>query len=163
METIHHAHLHKYNAAVAAGTATTYNATMPWDAVWSEATTDTEWWKAEFEMPAMRIKFERSSPARVLNDTARENPVRPQKPGTPKPKAQPKKGEICRDFNNGKCAHSTDGMCPRHAGAIHKCSQCGSPAHGAKDCGAGKGKRAAPAVQDWTGKHWKDAKRKKGR
>ena len=155
METLHHTHLHNHNNAVTAGTATTYNSLMPWDAVWDEATKDTEWWKAEFDMPAMKIKFERLPPARVLSDSFTEAPHRPQKPGKPKPKAQPK-NQVCRDFNNGKCSPSADGTCPRHPGAIHKCSQCGSTAHGANECGK-KRKGDDPA---WN--KWKDRKSKKG-
>jgi hypothetical protein len=156
METIHHQHLLDHNNAVTAGKPTTYNAAMPWDAVWDQATKDSEWWKTEFDMPAMKIKFERAPPARVLADAGLALPVRPQRPaqpGQPKPKAQTKKGELCRDFNNGKCSPSTDGMCPRHPGAIHRCAQCNSTAHGRTECGKRK-------QDDW--KNGKQGDKKKG-
>lgn len=160
METIHHQHLLDHNNAVTAGTPSNYNATMPWDAVWSEATKDPEWWKTEFEMPAMKIKFERAPPSRVLADAELSvRPVsnqRPTQPAKPKPKAKAK-AEACRDFNSGKCSTSSDGMCPRGNGAIHKCSQCGSPSHGRNDCG---GKRKQ---DDWKKGAQGDKKGKKGR
>jgi hypothetical protein len=158
METLHHTHLHNHNNAVTAGTTTTYNALMPWDAVWDEATKDSEWWKAEFEMPAMKIKFERIPPARVLADDAPGQQLRPQRPQKPKPKAQPKKS-YCRDYNNGKCSISVNGhLCPRHAGAEHKCSLCGAPGHGSHECG--RAQKRKPDDPAWN--KWGDKKKKKG-
>jgi hypothetical protein len=160
METLHHTHLHNHNNAVTAGTTTTYNSLMPWDAVWDEATKDSEWWKAEFEMPAMKIKFERLPPSRVLADNVQDTPHRPQRPQKPKPKAQPKK-TICRDFNAGKCPQSTNGhQCPRHLGAEHKCSNCGTPGHGANDCGRKDIQKRKPDDPAWN--KWGDKKKRKG-
>ena len=131
MDDLHHKHLHHHNNAVTAGNLSMYNTVMPWDAVWFEATNDTDWWKKEFEMPAMRITFSKTSPARELGDFTTGGP-QPKKPrggaGQPSkpPPTNPGPPQLCRDFNRGRCGPG----CSR----IHKCSTCGSEAHGAHAC-----------------------------
>jgi hypothetical protein len=135
METLHHAHLHKHNNDITAGLPTTYNSTMPWDAVWAEATKDSDWWKTEFELPAMRIKFERAPPAKVLADTTGTYEPPFQRPSRPaNPKAKPQAADLCRDFNKGKCSPTGSSQCGKRPSSTHKCTHCGSHKHGATEC-----------------------------
>jgi hypothetical protein len=159
MDALHFEHLHAHNAAVTAQRPSQYNAQMPWDDVWEAAMNDSEWWKAEFELPASRIIFGKALPREVQQAASAAAP--------PAQKAlmaeQPI--ELCKEFNKGKCAYSSTTQCPRHPRRLHKCSLCGSEAHGATTCGGKAGGKAKAKAknkrqEDGWSKH-KGAKGKK--
>jgi hypothetical protein len=157
MDAIHFEHLHAHNVAVTAQLPSTYNAQMPWDAVWEAAINDSDWWKAEFEMPAQRVIFGKNLPREVQQAaSASASPAQ-------KPVMAEQPIELCKEFNKGKCSYSATTQCPRHPRRLHKCSSCGSESHGATACGgksAGKAKAKAKSANA-NKKSWNKNKDKK--
>jgi deoxyribodipyrimidine photolyase len=115
MDTIHYQHLHAHNVAVTAQKPSTYDAFMPWDAVWETAMNDYEWWRAEYEIQAYRIMMGKSAIPQQIATTARSAPP-PQKSiqsGSDAP-------ELCKDFNRRKCAKTKSVQCPKHPNKLSR-------------------------------------------
>ena len=134
MDRLRYQLLAKHNAALASGEPTSFDTTRPWNAVWSAAVTDTEYWQEEFHRHAILIATNVISPlAPIGNDAPVVGTGQPATSSQPKTTAaQPKaaaKG-LCRNFNNGSCHGDS---CPKGYGK-HACSICGSPRHGAVTC-----------------------------
>ena len=156
MDSIHFEHLHAHNVAVTAQRPSTYNAQMPWDAVWEAAIHDEAWWKAEFELPASRIIFGKSLP-KELQEVASSSGTKPKAVMAEQPL------ELCKDFNKGKCSYSATTQCPRHPRRVHKCELCGSEAHGAHACGPRPGAKAKANPKNKAKNAWNKTKQNKGK
>jgi hypothetical protein len=137
MELIRFRLLSKHNAAMTAGTPSTYDTMHPWDATWGAAVVDTDFWKDEFETNAMLIRTGAARISDALGTDALTDPHAacssdmPMTTGKPQPKAEAsKKNPICKNYNFGTCHGTT---CPDGHGK-HSCSICGSPKHPAVGC-----------------------------
>jgi hypothetical protein len=164
MESIHMDMQHAHNVLVTAGKAadSVYDAIKPWDAVWEKAAADKDFWEEEFKEPALKYliasgrSFKQSKPvldgdapiAPISHQTADSQPARaPNKP-QPKRGAQPQpsgKAELCKRFQAGSCAPSTNGRCPHDSSRLHKCKRCGSEKHGENSCPQNGGNKANDA------------------
>ena len=169
MDRLRYTLLAKHNAALTAGTPTTFDTARPWDSVWAKAATDHEFWEQEFRMHALMIV---TSTMRIVDALGNDAPIEnsgaassaqqhlAQKP-TAQPKQaaarQPKNDAICRNFNAGSC---TGTSCKAGHGK-HICSICTSPKHGAYNCPKiAKGAKTSDEGSRKEGRNW-NKKRKK--
>ena len=171
MERLHLKHQHRHNILVTAGRAaeSTYDAAMPWDAIWEAAVEDDKFWKQEFENPALKYmlwtgKFKAPMTQILDGDAAimRGQPAssnappskphqatRPQKPAAPNKPAATNKAELCKRFNSGSCPPSASVHCTLDSNRLHKCRICGAEGHGANDCPTTQKKNAAGKKNTW--------------
>ena len=138
-----------------------YDPKKSWGVAWRAAFQDTDYWRTEFEEPAMMIKI-RAVP--MMSALSGEAPV---DGGTVARVARPSRGSreelsadrpakihkvsdgsythnrrgamLCGDFQTGQCtSSSSDAHCSRSPDLMHQCAKCLSVAHGAHhptECG----------------------------
>ena len=156
--------------ALAAGQSHPLDPSRPWDWVWGEVLSDSDFWRVELEEPALLILTRGSK-----TGLASENVAGPQAgkryamethTAAPPPKraehraipddmrnadgsfSHNRKGKaLCVDFNQGQCSYNASSViCPKNSEQVHQCSKCLSQQHGAHACsgpsdgGGGKGK-----------------------
>ena len=163
--------MQKHNAAMTAGTPTTFDTSHPWDSVWAAVVIDNDFWKDEFEVDAILI---RTGAAVVTDALGADAPTEgassweAKQQHKPQPKAAAAaatKNTPCRNFNFGTCHGPPGQPCPHGLGK-HICSVCGSPKHSASGCpriskgeGVKKGGKGEKGERNW-GKYDKKNKRK---
>ena len=139
-----------------------FDPARPWGGVWRAACQDTEFWRKQFEEPAMLIKVHALTMTSAISGDTPVDPVahppRGAKRGreeaeTSRPKPMKshwvadgafthnRRGtRLCADFQHGRCASAgADARCPKDRDSVHQCAKCLLPNHGAHsphECGA---------------------------
>ena len=143
--------------AEAVGMSHPMDKTRPWDWVWGEILSDSDFWRVELEEPAMLILMRGANKAPSSDNLAHPGAVRPNKrpvqdsyPSAPPPPAKiikqndvdgnsfksNRKGKrLCEAFNQGTCPHDLASIsCPKDRSQAHQCSRCLDTTHGAHAC-----------------------------
>ena len=163
-------------AALAAGRhpSIDFDPAKVWDGVWRAAVGDTDFWRRQFEEPALLLKVHISTPGSAISgeapvgtDTATAPPkrVRPRpdaEHGEPPAKVHKvsdghythnRRGrKLCGAFQTGQCPLGPQLLCPSGSVAAHQCSKCLFPTHGSTSPTACGGAPREPSAHPAKGK-----------
>jgi hypothetical protein len=125
-----------YNTALALNQPTTFQPSRPWDSVWAAVLKNSDWWKIQFETPALLVLTHTANLDSMVEGDAQvasgansshqghAGPAtasqvgKPRKAGKPKPVGPQKVGQdgnmasnrkgkqLCQGFQNGSCRNS---------------------------------------------------------
>ena len=133
----------KHEAAVAAGTPSTFDVAKPWKAVFAAALTEDNWWQDNLHRPALLFLTNiRTAAESVADGTIQDLPVTAIPPRV-RSRSPPRRQELhppgvytskgrrfCDAYNSpGGCSRRQD-QCRDH----HACAKCKVPGHGAHEC-----------------------------
>jgi hypothetical protein len=145
-----------YNTALALGQSSTFQPSKPWDAVWAAVLKNSDWWKIQFETPALLILTRTTNLSSMvegdvqvasgannsnvgrIGQVSASHVAKPKKQGQPKMVGPQRSGQDGNMMSNRKgkllCQGFQDGACRNSIGTTNVCVVDGVSMHQCSRC-----------------------------